>query len=717
MRLQFLLPYLYLSIIFPLEYAILYDSNLYEQANSISDLYNNQVEDQFKLTSETFSNTYIDQNYTGNTYPEKIKDFINYLIDTHNELKYILILGDEISFPPIYTSNSIPSDDFYFQDINQLNIPPDISTGRIPSSNIEQINNFVNKLTSFLLNPTIGSWRDTAILIADDEYKNGENEACEIKHTINSDIIYDILSPYMNVKTFYGIEYNSTTTSDGLYHNELNEDIINQINEGVALINYIGHGDQRSLSAERIIDMERDLSQLSIEDNKLGIWIVGTCKFGQYDNEVCMAEELITNEDASIGVISTVRSVSSNYNIDFLNYMFTSYINHFSNSDILRLGDIIKEAKNNSYNNNPNFYQGYLFHLFGDPALPIFSSKQQDMSQLTPNSVNIGEIYNIDINDYDTGNLEISFDDYEIGPYYYGNPTASCDGELNYTAPGSNIFKDSFLENSCYIIPIDAISCTDCISKMQLYYQNEGAYNGISHIKENVEINTSESIIINDNTGPEITFSNANYNLYNNSTIPKNSEITINIIDSSGINVYDGIGHNMRYWFNNELESFQVNSNEFNYDNACSGSGNLKITIPEEYLNQNTIYFEAWDNYNNRSVESINLNILNETQSSDLISNFLNLPNPFKNRTHLTFQIHDIYNLPLDLKIKVFNLNGELLKNMEFHSINQNFNSITWDGTDNLNKELPNGTYLMHITVSSHNNKEQSIKHLITKIR
>ena len=716
MQLQFLSLFSCLSIILSLEYAILYDDNLYEQATSISNLYNSQVEDDFKLNTETFSNTYIEQNYTGNTYSEKIKDFINHLENTYNELKYILILGDEISFPPIYTSNDIPSDDFYFQAINQLNLPPQISIGRIPSSNIEQINNFVTKLTSFLLNPTIGSWRDTAMLIADDEYKNGENEACEIKHTLNSNIIYNILSPYMNVKTFYGVEYNSVTTSDGLYHNELNEDIINQINQGVALINYIGHGDQRSLSAEKIIDMERDMSQLSVDSNKLGIWVVGTCKFGQYDNEACMAEELITNEDASIGVISTVRSVSSNYNIDFLDFMFTSYVNHFSNSDILRLGDIVKEAKNNSYNNNPNFYQGYLFHLFGDPALPIFSSKQQDLSQFTPNSIDIGEIYNIDMNNYNLGSLEISFNDYEIGPFYYGEPTASCNGELNYTVPGSNIFKDSFLENSCYIIPIDAISCSDCTSRMQLYYQNEGMYNGISYIKENVEIDANDPILISDNTGPEITFSNANYNLYNNSTISANSEITVNITDSSGVNIYDGIGHNMRYWFNDEVESYQINSNEFYYNDACSGSGNLKITIPQEYLGQNTFYFEAWDNYNNRTLESIELDILNKNRTDKLISNFLNLPNPFKNNTHLTFQVHDVSNLPIDLKIKIFDLDGKILKNMEFYNINQNFNSITWDGQDNLNRELPNGTYLMYATFSSYD-KEQSIKHILTKVK
>jgi len=122
-----------------------------------------------------------------------------------------------------------------------------------------------------------------------------------------------------------------------------------------------------------------------------------------------MAEKLITNEDASIGVISTVRSVSSNYNIDFLEYLFNEYTNHFNSRNVIRLGDLIKQAKNNSYNENPNFYQGYLFHLFGDPALPIFSSIQQPSEDILTNTINVGQSNNIDISDYDIGSLLINF--------------------------------------------------------------------------------------------------------------------------------------------------------------------------------------------------------------------------------------------------------------------------------------------------------------------
>ena len=522
----------------------------------------------------------------------------------------------------------------------------------------------------------------------------------------------------MNVKTLYGIEYSPVVTSDGLYHSELNQNIINEINNGVALINYIGHGDQTTLSAEKIIDMERDMGQISATENKLGIWVVGTCKFGQYDNDDCMAEELITDEDASIGVISTVRSVSSSYNIDFLEYLFTEYTNHFNDGNVIRVGDIIKQAKGSSHNNNPNFYQGYLFHLFGDPALPIFSSIQASNENIFIDSINIGENNSIDILDYDSGSLEINFNDYESPEYYYGEPTVSCNGELNYTIPGSNLFQTNFSENSCYTIPLDAMNCTNCNVKAQLYYQNEGEYNGISYIKNDITLETDETLLdINDQVGPEIQFSISNYYLYNNATIPINSNLIVNISDSSGINIYDGIGHNFRYWFNNETESYNINPAFFSYNNACSGSGDLIITVPESYTGYNTIYFEAWDNYNNRTEESINLNILNYTIENVIITDFLNLPNPFKQSTHFTFQVPEPSNLPISIEIDIFDLDGNLLKTLTHKNINQTFNSITWDGSNSANQDLPNGTYIAYIVAREANGQKQSKKHIITKIK
>ena len=699
-----------------LEYAILHKSELEEQALSISDLYNNKIAKNFRLITQTFSDSYISDTYVDEIFAFKVKNFIDDLSNDNPNLKYILILGDENTFPPIYLNNISPSDDFYISDNTSFSIPPNIAFGRIPSSDKILIENFVEKLTIFLMQPTLGIWRDTAVLVADDEFKNASNQACEIKHTSNSDIIYNILSQYMNVKTLYGVDYQAESTADGLSHIELNKDLIYQINNGVALVNYIGHGDQRSLSAEKIIDMQRDLNQISISNNKLGIWVVGTCKFGQYDDEICMAEKLITDESAAIGVISTVRSVSSTFNIDFLENLFSEYTQHFESQDVLRLGDIMTSAKLSTFNTSTN-YQGYLFHLFGDPALPIFSSKKIQYELAFPDTINIGLNYNLELPNYDYGDILIKYDDNLSEEILYGQPTSFCPGSLTYNVPGNILFKNQFSDQLCLALPIDAANCINCNGKTQLYFQDVGTYNGVSFMKNEISIQYNDSLLeFLDTTGPNINFKRNNVSLINNAIIKNNPDITAEIIDQSGINTYNGIGHNFRYWFNEEIESYNISGEDFNYTNACSGEGNLTFTIPSKYTGVTRLNFEAWDNFNNRSTQSIDLHILNENNNK-IISNFLNLPNPFKNNTHLTFQIPDPNLLPVDIDFLIFDMNGNIVKNILINDINSQFQSITWNGINNNNENIPNGNYILRALITSSDGQKQQFNKVLTKIK
>ena len=61
------------------------------------------------------------------------------------------------------------------------------------------------------------------------------------------------------------------------------------------------------------------------------------------------------------------------------------------------------EAKRTEYNNN-SLYQGHLFHLFGDPALPLFSSNQQVYNEF-PEEITVMEQQTIQNTDYDLATL------------------------------------------------------------------------------------------------------------------------------------------------------------------------------------------------------------------------------------------------------------------------------------------------------------------------
>ena len=518
----------------------------------------------------------------------------------------------------------------------------------------------------------------------------------------------------MDVKTFYGIEYESTMTSDGLEHIDLNQDIINEINQGFALINYIGHGDQKKLSAEKIISLE-DLSDIAINDNKFGLWVVGTCKFGQYDNELCMAEELIADQDAAIGVISTVRAISSTYNTNFLTYLFNEYSNHFNTSEITRIGDIIKAAKDTSYENN-SFYQGYVFHLFGDPALPIFSSKQSQGYNFPESITLINQ--NIIENDsnYDFSNISLHFNDQETDTLIYGEPTNQCDGVLSYTKPGNVIFKNNFTDISCFSIPLDAVNCNNCNLKMRLYHQNDMTYNGVSYLSEDIElINQIDENNLSDNDGPTILFKSENSILTDNSVIPHHSTIQIELSDYSGINIFDGIGHNLRYWVNDEFDSYEIDFSDFNYSDPCSGTGYANINLTNDYIGKQNLFFEAWDNLNNRTIDSIQIYIGTKDYEIHMIDKFINLPNPFTETTYFTYQVPNQNHLPINTSINIFNLDGKLINTI--HSIGKDsFNTVLWDGKDLNGKLVSNGTYLVKIEVISSTGKKENKTHIISKI-
>ena len=100
-----------------------------------------------------------------------------------------------------------------------------------------------------------------------------------------------------------------------------------------------------------------------------------------------------------------------------------------------------------------------------------------------------------------------------------------------------------------------------------------------------------------------------------------------------------------------------------------------------------------------------------------IIDNFLNLPNPFKENTYFTFQVPNPSLLPVKIKIKIFNLNGKLVKTLANENINQIFNTLQWSGKSDSNEEIPNGTYIVYIDVTSNNGQKQNKKYIITKIK
>ncbi|MCJ7507864.1 MAG: T9SS type A sorting domain-containing protein [candidate division Zixibacteria bacterium] len=76
-----------------------------------------------------------------------------------------------------------------------------------------------------------------------------------------------------------------------------------------------------------------------------------------------------------------------------------------------------------------------------------------------------------------------------------------------------------------------------------------------------------------------------------------------------------------------------------------------------------------------------------------------NYPNPFNSSTNIRYYVGD--RKPLPLSLKIYNLKGELVRNLSDISNTRGEHCITWDGKDNFNREVASGVYFYRLKIGN----------------
>ena len=141
--------------------------------------------------------------------PAAIRDFLrfaylNWWDDAGNPPGYVLLIGDgSYDFKNILNNennNYIPpfeidndnelysrcTDDWYVY-IEGDDKLMDMAVGRLPAASKSEVSSIINKIIDYEANPEFGFWKNTMILIADDELTPGDNT--QRIHTDQSEII------------------------------------------------------------------------------------------------------------------------------------------------------------------------------------------------------------------------------------------------------------------------------------------------------------------------------------------------------------------------------------------------------------------------------------------------------------------------------------------------------------------------------------------------
>lgn len=712
------------------KYIIIYHKNFEEAANRLKAY--RESEARIPISTITVD---VDEIYNefscGSTDISGIRDFIKYAYDNwQNKPEYFLLLGKGTydyknvegfgdNFIPTWETeeslilileggDSYCTDDFYAR-VDGNDLRPDLSFGRLTVSSADEANAYVDKVVHYEKGSEQGNWRNLITLIADDGWTSTRYEGSE--HTAPSEALAnDYIPQSFDLKKIYAADYPVVITGNGRRKPTVNTDIINAMNQGTLLVNYIGHGNPDVWAHEYIF--ERSVAIPQLISDKYFFLCAATCDFGVFDipNFTSTAEDLVFDRNggaiASFSAARVVFSGSNHYlNIQLINNLFNQ------ERDSLNLpipvGLAVFMTKSNLYSVNDQ-----KFHLLGDPLLrlnePEYDGTIDSINgQLVNNNIQIKALSKTKIsgtiskpdstkwNDFNGEGLLTVFD---------SERTKHLE-EINYDVkiPGGVIFRGRVSVNNGefnadFVVPKD-ISYENKNGKIIFYFFNMES-DGIAYTNK-IIVGGTDSTAKNDGEGPEIEifFDDASYtNAYLVSPEP---DLIVKLSDETGLNTTGtGVGHKLEGILNGDQGNPLDFTNYFSGELDAGGKrGEINYKFNRLDNGDYNLNVKAWDVFNNFSSEESFFTVV----SSDalVVRDVYNYPNPFSANTTFTFQ----QNLaqPIDVKINIYTIAGRLIKVLEEKNINQKFVKINWDGRDDEGDRLANGTYLYKLIVKTSN--------------
>lgn len=215
-----------------------------------------------------------------------------------------------------------------------------------------------------------------------------------------------------------------------------------------------------------------------------------------------------------------------------------------------------------------------------------------------------------------------------------------------------------------------------------------------------------------DSTRPNLNVKFDDVEIINGDIVSTNPNIVIEMTDNSPLEIDTT---NITIYFDGIRLSFRNDSLIFNQ----SFQTEQKATINWNPLLDDGIHIleilakDATGNFH----DSTSYRVSFEVNSKDDILNVFNYPNPFTDDTHFTFTLQG-RNIPESAKINIYTIAGRKIRTIELNrsDLQFGFNRIYWDGLDQDNDIIANGTYLYKVIVENEG-ESKSVTKKMAKIK
>ena len=698
--------------------------------------------------------------------PTAIRNFLKMLYDRNpSVLKYVLLFGDGSydyrhavqvydfsSYIPSYQSRrwnnnvyTYQSDDYYslleegegeWLDSDR-GYDLDIAVGRIPLNNTEDMYTFIQKLKDYD-DPSLskGDWDVRSLIMADD----GDHEIFVKGAEGTPSISMDTSSLNFTTQKLYvdNFSQQSSSTGNGIEVVGMTDAIHQAVEDGALFFAFLGHGSTSKLTSEEVT------SPQDIRDNwdnqyKLPVIIIGSCSFGKFDHPVfgyTGTDAVLFSRGGGIAIFSPTRFVFASANERMLDNLYESATENLAKDRYSTLGDIYKQAKNQTYVEQGYTYANRGFSFMGDPSMRLRIPKKV----ISIDSIN-GVSFDAEVNDTlrsfdlltvkgkitDKGVLSSTFNGV-VDVTVYDQPTTyetighQGSGEeynnvTDYKKRENSYFKGSFtvvngnfsfdIEMPKYVFELD----NGEVGKISLYAYNEdssatasGAYTNIQY-----QFQTQDQCDNCDNRGPDIDITIDNENFNSGDVVSNVAPVYVTLSDESRINtspqsISRGITaevrnlsditrvlttYDLRPYYQNDLNSISSGKITGTYINH-----GINTLTPGTY----SLTVRAWDVRDNVGAQTVYFTIEDNVEMSAS-------PNPF-NPLYDNFKIeviHEYLDIAHTVSVEILDQSGIVVASFEedFTGESGESDAIAWLGTNDFGSKVSPGIYGYRVKIST----------------
>jgi len=716
----------------------------------------------------------------GNTDPAAIRNCLAYV---HNyqegrsptfSLDYVALMGaghydsrslssaNDPSFIPVAEIGDKCVEDFFVYlhpgaqaGLDDSNAVPDMFLGRFPCHSQQEASQMVNKVIQNE-DPTVaktGSWRNRMLLVADDDMQGLQFDPISgtQSHTSSServDSVIAMLVPALDIRKVYLFDY---PWDAQLEKPEASQALVGAINNGVAIVNYFGHGSDEVWADEHIL-MQTNISNMT-NDGQYPIVNSFSCSVGQLDktgSKHSLSEDLVVAPKCgAIAAISATREAYAQDNEKLATNFYACVFDTVDSTAARSYGEALAEAKAINLDNNQKVYC-----YIGDPSAAFLRPNQRisltidtgnglglDTAKALQQVTITGVVSSLGAHSGGApfGSSQSSLVNVQVSMFNPSYLATRKDGGTHstpwYNEPGTPLFMGSTQMTggrfSQRILIPKSVTLDKPGAKLTAFaWQGQDLKDIALGVKSNIVFHGFKQGAVSDTSGPVISVRPVYTTVTgSDASAAKGASFTdkitaacpftleIDVADSSGVDVVStGPDEGLTYQITGPTTSDRKNINQqFQFVQGDYRRGNATISFDANNqwpLGAYKMMISSQDLLGNVSHRTIDLQIADE-QELELYHVF-NYPNPMRLGSTCRFYFDlsratiQVQSDEIRVMIRIYTLSGRLIRVFQNAARGQVF-----DGRDAFGNLLSPGVYLYQISAAD---QQKMVKSKIEKL-